>query len=320
MSVRFRNSLLLLGAIALAAPGCSNTRTASDPGASESTTGESSADDVGSIPEDLLASEERSEGGEEAPPEASQKEDPFESLQSAESSAGATDENSMNLIEGGSVASAGSGRMSTVKVKAGDTLMKIAFSIYGDIDRWRDLQEWNAGKLKNANRLKPGMSLSYEEPLTPFSAEEHAHSYLIQKGDTLAGIADEVYGRRAKFKKLQKYNANLIKNPHKIFAGFRIFYDITQQEMAEAEARRQERLARGEKGSVSQPSSPTPVEAATPPPPAPMEAAVPDPAPPLPSAIAPPPPAMLGPEPPPVAGLKAPASSNAAEEVPPPAN
>jgi hypothetical protein len=72
----------------------------------------------------------------------------------------------------------------------------------------------------------------------------------------LAGIADEVYGRKMKYKKLQGYNRKLIKNPNRIFAGFTIFYDITEQEMAEAEARRMERMAGGGGSSVPSALSP----------------------------------------------------------------
>jgi LysM repeat protein len=190
--------------------------------------------------------------------------------------------------------------METYEVKPGDTLMKIAFSLYGDIDRWKDLQEWNAGKITKLSALKVGTRLQYEAPLTPFSPEEREHAYTIRQGDTLAGIADEVYGRRAKYKKLQNYNSSLIKDPNRIFAGFKIFYDITAEEMAEAEARRKERMAAQSAGPSmapsALPSAITPPAAMAPPPAAPIAAS---PAPPAPA------PAMVGPAPP------APASTTA---------
>jgi LysM repeat protein len=210
---------------------------------------ESGADAVGSIPEDMLAEEKGpAEGVVADSPNAA---DPFNDLKESEENAAASD-----VEEGSSGGSAGTGNMKTYTVKAGDTLMKIAFSLYGDIDRWKDLRDWNKGKLKNANKLSGGMHLTYDEPSAPFQAAQHSHTYEIKKGDTLAGIADEVYGRKAKFKKLQKFNSRLIKNPHRIFAGFTIFYDITEQEVAEAEARRKERMAGGE--APAETSSPVP--------------------------------------------------------------
>ncbi len=237
-------SLFLVLALIGAFSSCSSSPTSSNEGNSEYGAAESGADAVGSIPEDMLAAEE-TPMGESAPAEnltaaedfsstvetANQPSDPFADLTEAE----ATAEESVTTT----------GETAAYTVKAGDTLMKIAFTIYGDVDRWKDLQEWNRGKLKSVNQLRVGMSLTYETPTTSFSPEQLAHSYLIKKGDTLAGIADEVYGRKMKYKKLQNYNRRLIKNPNRIFAGFTIFYDITEQEMAEAEARRKERMASG---------------------------------------------------------------------------
>jgi len=239
----------LLAVLALGA-GCSSSQTTGDESYLDmGNSPESGADAVGSIPEDMLASDEANMEGttdgasEEPAPEATAatSADPFADL--AESEALEVSEES-----GGGA----SGSTDTYTVKSGDTLMKIAFTIYGDIDRWKDLRDWNQAAVKNASHLRVGTKLTYETPLQPFSAQELSHSYLIKQGDTLAGIADEVYGRKMKYRKLQRYNNKLIKNPNRIFAGFTIFYDITDQEMAEAEARRQERMASG--GGFSDPN------------------------------------------------------------------
>jgi hypothetical protein len=157
-------------------------------------------------------------------------------------------------------------------VKAGDTLMKIAFQIYGDVDRWKELHELNQAKLKTGSALRKGMKLKYDAPVEAYSPHELAHSYLIKKGDTLAGIADDVYGKKQKYKKLQSYNKRLIKNPNRIFAGFTIFYDITDQEMAEAEAHRAQKAAGG--GGAPAPAPAPAVPSAINPPPAPTPAPV----------------------------------------------
>ncbi|NUM88254.1 MAG: hypothetical protein HUU37_03530, partial [Bdellovibrionales bacterium] len=44
--------------------------------------------------------------------------------------------------------------------------------------------------------------------------------------------------KAAKWRKLQKFNNKLIKDPNRIFAGFTLWYDITPKELAEAEQRR----------------------------------------------------------------------------------
>ena len=269
-SVNFYFSLSLL---LVAASGCSSSPTSggSESGAIDIGAAESSADAVGSIPEDLVAGDQKS--AQAAAPEENAA-DPFADLK--ENNTDSKDQ--LAVIEGESEeAKPQSSGTETYTVKSGDTLMKIAFSIYGDIDRWKDIQELNKEKLGSGKALRKGMKLKYEAPAQAFHQEQLAQSYVIKQGDTLAGIADEVYGRKKKYKKLQNYNAQLIKNPNRIFAGFTIFYDITEQEMAEAEARRKERMAQGGDSKKSHSS----VSAAAP-------AAVP-------SAIAPPPEAVPAP-------------------------
>ncbi|HEY8278634.1 MAG TPA: LysM peptidoglycan-binding domain-containing protein [Bdellovibrionota bacterium] len=248
---------LLLGSYA-----CSNTPPAGDSGNPEAGAADSSAssaDAVGSVPEDMLSNEkggqESSDSSEAA---AATEPDPFSDLKEKEDEESKTADAS---DESGS-SSAGTGEMDAYTVKAGDTLMKIAFKLYGDVDRWKDLHDINRQALKGGSNLRKGMKLRYEVPSAPFEPEQHGHSYEIKKGDTLAGIADEVYGKRNKYKKLQSYNRRLIKNPNKIFAGFTIFYDITEKEMAEAEARKAQKAAGG--GGMPAPAAPVPSAIAPP--------------------------------------------------------
>lgn len=277
-SGRYPFSIFLALAVLVAVSSCSSSPTSSGDGSSEYGAAESGADAIGSIPEDMLAAEETPMGDSQPMEDLSMTGDAFATTDSSTPVDTATSPSDpfADLAESESSNDeiTTTGETSNYSVKAGDTLMKIAFTLYGDVDRWKDLQEWNRGKLKSVNQLKVGMSLTYETPSTSFSPEQLAHSYLIKKGDTLAGIADEVYGRKMKYKKLQNYNRRLIKNPNRIFAGFTIYYDITEQEMAEAEARRKERMAEGGGGMdpvstgdnfnlVPSPLSP-PAEAASP--------------------------------------------------------
>jgi nucleoid-associated protein YgaU len=259
---KIRRSILFVALVTLPLiVGCSSTPPTSEDG-SETASAEStsSSDEVGSTPEDtLLADEAKPTEETAATTEAEQPAaDPFKDLQAtAAPSDGASN---LSTIESGS----GGGEQKSYTVKSGDTLMKIAFTIYGDVDRWKDIQSWNAAKIKHANKLSAGMSLSYEAPSAPFNVQELGHTYLIKKGDTLAIIADEVYGRKMKFKKLQKFNSHLVKNPNKIFAGFTLYYDITEQEVAEAEARRQQRLAGNAPAPAPEAPPPTPASEAPP--------------------------------------------------------
>ncbi|MGZ3658572.1 MAG: LysM peptidoglycan-binding domain-containing protein [Bdellovibrionota bacterium] len=271
---RFSIQAVTLAAILAAGSSCSSSHPSGDAasgnpdGAVES--GKSDADQVGSVPEDMLNDEKGVEAsGTAANPEATAA-DPFGDLKEKENPKEATTvaDDEKTLSEPGS--SAGSGKMEKYTVKAGDTLMKIAFNIYGDVDRWKDLHELNQEALKSGSALRKGMKLRYEAPVEAFSPEQLSHSYVIKKGDTLAGIADDVYGKKMKYKKLQAYNKKLIKNPNKIFAGFTIFYDITEQEMADAEARRAQKAAGGGTAPSSAPAQPSTVPSAiSPPPPAP---------------------------------------------------
>ena len=272
-------------ALALSAYSCSTSPPASEGNADGALPApESSADQVGSIPEDMLADEKGVEGSAEAAA-AESTADPFSDLsanaapdttnadrdallvpeESAKSSSGSgsTAEPFADLSGEEKRDAGGSGKMDRYTVKPGDTLMKIAFHLYGDVERWKDLEELNRQTLKNSNLVRAGQKLRYEVPNETFNPDQHAKAYEIKKGDTLAGIADEVYGRRAKYKKLQNYNKDLIKNPNRIFAGFTIYYDITEQEMAEAEARRAQKAAQGG-GNVPSAINPPPAPAPAP--------------------------------------------------------
>jgi len=127
------------------------------------------------------------------------------------------------------------GTLGTYEVKQGETLMKVAFSIYGDIDRWRDLYRLNRDSLRGVRGLRPGIKLQYEVPEKPYVRNTSGESYLIEKGDTLGGIALNLYGKLHKWKKIYKRNQDLIRDPNQIYAGFWLYYDRTPKEIGEAD-------------------------------------------------------------------------------------
>lgn len=172
------------------------------------------ADRVGSIPEDdaeLL--NEFAEGGEG---------DPFSDLKDEE-------EKQEEMADSGMDMSGGDGSMVSYTIVRGDTLMKIAFEIYGNVDRWRDLLNWNRNVIGSVQALRPGTTIRYSN-LGTWSRPRLPYSYNIRPGDTLGGIAKNIYGNVMKYKKLQEYNSRLIKDPNLIYAGFDLYYDLTTEE------------------------------------------------------------------------------------------
>ncbi len=120
------------------------------------------------------------------------------------------------------VQKAGPGR-GQYRVGSGDTLMKIAFEKYGDITKWREIYELNKGAIAQFNTIYPGMvlTLGKEEFIV---VERNGKPYLIRRNDTLISISNILYGNISDWKLLYENNRQLIKNPDKIYAGFKLYY------------------------------------------------------------------------------------------------
>lgn len=117
------------------------------------------------------------------------------------------------------------GQMQHYKVQKGETLMQIAFKIYGDIEMWKELKMMNKDILAKANStLRTNMDLKYAQPEKEFVWNPEGSAYLIKNGDTLALISNSVYQTPRKWKKIWNNNKVLIKNPNHIYAGFTIYY------------------------------------------------------------------------------------------------
>lgn len=107
-------------------------------------------------------------------------------------------------------------------VQKGDTLMMIAFKIYGDYRKWKDLKIWNKGQLPA--KMGPGVVLKYYAPEQTFGWQPSGLPYLVKTGDTLGLVSMEKYGTPKKWKSIYENNRPLIRNPNLIFAGFTIYY------------------------------------------------------------------------------------------------
>lgn len=114
------------------------------------------------------------------------------------------------------------GRQEHYHVQKGDTLMMVAFKIYGDYRKWKDLKEWNNDKLKS--KMGPGVVLKYFVPEQSFGWQPSGLPYMVKTGDTLQIVSMDKYGTTKKWKNIYENNRPLIRDPNLIFAGFTIYY------------------------------------------------------------------------------------------------
>lgn len=124
------------------------------------------------------------------------------------------------------------GEMKQYTVQKNETLMMIAFKLYGDYGRWKELASHNRDALKGNTVVRTGMVLNYAAPAEEFIWNPQGNPYLIKTGDTLGHISKEVYATVKKWKLLWENNRPLIKDPNKIYAGFTIYYLESGREVA----------------------------------------------------------------------------------------
>ncbi len=113
------------------------------------------------------------------------------------------------------------------EVRGGDTLMKIAFMVYGDVYQWRKILDANSDRITDPARLVKGTQLKVDNAAND-SYYNGFEKYLIKSGDTLGLISGDIYGSKSKWKDLWKMNDGLVKDPNRIYAGF--FLRYTQPE------------------------------------------------------------------------------------------
>jgi nucleoid-associated protein YgaU len=124
------------------------------------------------------------------------------------------------------------GTMKQYVVQKNETLMLIAFKLYGDYERWKELASQNRDTLKGSNNITAGMTLNYMAPAEEFVWNPQGLPYLIRTGDTLGGISLQVYTTSKKWKSIWDNNRPLIKDPNKIYSGFTIYYLENGREVA----------------------------------------------------------------------------------------
>lgn len=120
-------------------------------------------------------------------------------------------------------ASAEGAQIIDYRVKEGDTLMKIAFEVFGDLTRWREIHDLNQEVVSDPNVLTKGTRLRIKV-FGVRTVSRNGEAYLIKRGDTLQKISQWVYGTISKWKQLWDNNRELIRDPNKIFAGFKLYF------------------------------------------------------------------------------------------------
>ncbi len=104
----------------------------------------------------------------------------------------------------------------------GETLMLVAFNLYGDYRKWKELKQWNAGT--NLSNLSPGTVIRYKAPSEKFVWRPSGMPHIVRRGETLGSISDDKYGTVKRWTDIYKNNQPLIRDPNLIFAGFTIYY------------------------------------------------------------------------------------------------
>lgn len=116
------------------------------------------------------------------------------------------------------------GQVKSYRVQRGETLMQIAFKLYGDISKWKEIKNMNSEKLTNNSSLKANTELKYRAPETPFVWNPAGQPHMIKTGETLGTISNSIYSTPKKWKAIWENNKPLIKNPNIIYAGFTLYY------------------------------------------------------------------------------------------------
>ena len=105
-------------------------------------------------------------------------------------------------------------------VEQGDTLMWIAFKLYGDYKKWHHLSSLNGNM--NAGTLAAGTILNHDS--AGFDYRPQGLPHLIKVGESLGSISGEKYGTDKRWKEIWENNSVMIQDPNIIFAGFTLHY------------------------------------------------------------------------------------------------
>ncbi len=111
-------------------------------------------------------------------------------------------------------------------VQKGDTLGKIAQRVYGDTNKWTEIADFTG--IANPKLIYPGDIVYYQltEKTTAFASAYEGigrSEVQVSQGDTLATIAQKVFGNSSLWKLIWRQN-DKIDNPDKLTAGTMVYY------------------------------------------------------------------------------------------------
>ena len=107
------------------------------------------------------------------------------------------------------------------QVKEGEILMQIAFKLYGDYRKWKELAAMNQGV--NVTSLAAGQNITYCTG-NELSWKPQGNPHVIRTGETLGIISNDKYGTINRWKDLWENNKPMIHDPNIIFAGFTLYW------------------------------------------------------------------------------------------------
>lgn len=109
-------------------------------------------------------------------------------------------------------------------IEKNDTLMYIAFKLYGDYERWKELLIVNQNL--DYEKLQIGEVIFYQPDPVPFVWEMKGTPHLIKKGETLGSIAWQYFRNTKRWREIYNNNLQMIKDPNLIFAGFTLYVPL----------------------------------------------------------------------------------------------
>lgn len=143
-------------------------------------------------------------------------------------------------------------------VQKGDTLGKISSKIYGSPARWNEIAKLSG--MQNPNRIYAGDVVYYtlDESAVAFAtAYEKAQrsEEQVKPGDTLATIAQRVYGTTTAWRSIWRQN-DKIDNPDIVPPGTTIFY-LTEQQLSAAVQKAKLKINTAQQGKAARTTSKT---------------------------------------------------------------
>ena len=131
-----------------------------------------------------------------------------------------------------------------------ETLMLVAYKIYGDYSLWRVLADLNQDTLGGGIDIHPGMYLKYWVPVEGYSFIPEGNPFLVRRGHSLSLISDLVYRDWRRWKEIYAHNQPFIKNPNLIHEGSTLFYvpdsQVTSRQRVKLPKRRRYSNRRGQ--------------------------------------------------------------------------